>query len=317
MLTEWASWRWVMFVNVPIGLAVIVVGASVLPETARQRGRFDLPGALSSTLGMAALVYGFVRAASAAGAIRHRRSFVAGRRPARGVRARRAARDSPITPLAAVRRPQPEPAPTSLAGCCSPGMFGMFFFLTQFLQDVLGYSPLKTGFAFLPLTADGLRVVAAHQQVLVDRIGGKALMLVGIAFGARAAAARPSSAQALQLLADPRLACCSSGRQRPGVRAADLGRARPGRPGGRRAASGLVNVTQQLGGTLGVAILVTVFGSASKYAASHPVSGANPLAQLNHVFVYGADHAFVASTLFLVAALVLIAAVVRAPKPTP
>jgi hypothetical protein len=83
------------------------------------------------------------------------------------------------------------------------------------------------------------------------------------------------------------------------------------------AASGLVNVTQQLGGTLGVAVLVTVFGSASKYAASHPVPGANPLAQLNHVFVYGADHAFVAATLFLVAALVLIAAVVRAPKPTP
>jgi hypothetical protein len=82
------------------------------------------------------------------------------------------------------------------------------------------------------------------------------------------------------------------------------------------AASGLVNVTQQLGGTLGVAVLVTVFGSASKYAASHPVPGANPLAQLNHVFVYGADHAFVAATLFLVAAIVLVAAVVRSPKPT-
>jgi hypothetical protein len=82
------------------------------------------------------------------------------------------------------------------------------------------------------------------------------------------------------------------------------------------AASGLVNVTQQLGGTLGVAVLVTVFGSASKYAASHPVSGANPLAQLNHVFVYGADHAFVAATLFLVAAIVLVAAAVRSPKPT-
>ena len=56
-----------------------------------------------------------------------------------------------------------------------------------------------------------------------------------------------------------------------------------------------------------MAVLVTVFGSASKYAASHPVPGANPLAQPNHVFVYGADHAFVAATLFLVAALVLVA----------
>ena len=68
MLTEWASWRWVMFVNVPIGLAVIVVGRAVLPETPRSRGPFDLPGAVISTLGMAALVYGFVRAPRRVGA---------------------------------------------------------------------------------------------------------------------------------------------------------------------------------------------------------------------------------------------------------
>jgi MFS family permease len=60
VLTEWASWRWVMFVNVPIGLAVIIVGVGLLPETVRQQGTFDLPGAVFSTLGMGALVYGFV-----------------------------------------------------------------------------------------------------------------------------------------------------------------------------------------------------------------------------------------------------------------
>src|SRR4029077_3779399 len=64
MLTQWASWRWVLIVNVPIGLAVLAVGASVLPETARRKGRFDLAGALTSTIGVGALVYGFVRAAS-------------------------------------------------------------------------------------------------------------------------------------------------------------------------------------------------------------------------------------------------------------
>jgi MFS family permease len=64
MLSEWASWRWVLFVNVPIGLAVLLLARPTMPETDRQPGRFDLAGALTSTLGMAALVYGFVNAAS-------------------------------------------------------------------------------------------------------------------------------------------------------------------------------------------------------------------------------------------------------------
>src|SRR4051794_22757224 len=64
MLSEWASWRWVLFVNVPIGLAVLVLARMTLPDTEPQRGRFDLTGAVTSTVGMAALVYGFVNAAS-------------------------------------------------------------------------------------------------------------------------------------------------------------------------------------------------------------------------------------------------------------
>ena len=75
------------------------------------------------------------------------------------------------------------------------------------------------------------------------------------------------------------------------------------------AASGLVNVTQQLGGTLGVAILVTIFGSASKHAGQ--LVGATPLAQAHHVFTVGASHAFVGAALFLLAAFVLVGAAVR------
>ncbi|MDQ1720480.1 MAG: hypothetical protein QOI26_214, partial [Pseudonocardiales bacterium] len=74
-------------------------------------------------------------------------------------------------------------------------------------------------------------------------------------------------------------------------------------------------VTQQLGGTLGVAALVTVFGSASKHAAAHPAAGSSPLALADHVFVYAADRAFTAATLFLVSAIVLVAVAVRAPRP--
>jgi len=78
------------------------------------------------------------------------------------------------------------------------------------------------------------------------------------------------------------------------------------------AASGLVNVTQQLGGTLGVAALVTVFGSASKHA--HPAAGADPVRFADDVFVYAADWAFTAATLFLLGAIVLVAVAVRAPR---
>lgn len=63
LLTEWAPWRWVMFVNVPIGVAVPLVGSAVLGETARRHGRFDMAGALTSTVGMSAVVLGLVEAA--------------------------------------------------------------------------------------------------------------------------------------------------------------------------------------------------------------------------------------------------------------
>ena len=61
---QWVSWRWVLFVNVPIGIVVVLIGRLVLPETERARGAFDVTGALTSTIGMASLVYGFVRAAT-------------------------------------------------------------------------------------------------------------------------------------------------------------------------------------------------------------------------------------------------------------
>ena len=152
MLVEWVSWRWVFFVNVPIGVLLLVLARRELPETSRQRGGIDIPGALTSTLGMGALVYGFVRAASDGwGSAGTETAFAIGVLLLGAFVAieRRAA--TPITPLrlfASRDRVFSYVARLLLVG----GMFGMFFFLTQFLQDVLGYSPLVTGLAFLPLT---------------------------------------------------------------------------------------------------------------------------------------------------------------------
>ena len=125
MLTQWVSWRWVLFVNVPIGLAVYLVGRAVLVETARQHGRFDLAGALTSTFGMTGLVYGFVRAASDGWSdCRHHRFVRARRGPAGGLRRR-----SNCAPRSRSRRcacwPTPAGAgPTWPAACCSPGCSG-------------------------------------------------------------------------------------------------------------------------------------------------------------------------------------------------
>ena len=74
---------------------------------------------------------------------------------------------------------------------------------------------------------------------------------------------------------------------------------------------------QQLGGTLGVAVLVTIFGSASRHAAENVDPGTSAVAQAHHVFVYGADRAFLASAVFLVAAIVLITVAIRTPRPAP
>jgi len=304
MLTQWASWRWVMFVNVPIGVVVFVVGRRVLPETRRHRGEFDLAGALTSTLGMGSLVLGFVQAASdgwrspltlgafAAGIVLLGAFVLTERRAA-----------SPITPLRLLTDPSRSSANVA-RGLLFAGMYGMFFFLTQLLQNVLGYSSLRTGFAFLPMPLTVFAVSQLTSKVLVHRVGGKVLMLTGITLaggGFLLASTLSATSSYGTVLACLLLFGSGNGLSLitltsaglAGVPAADAG-----------AASGLINVTQQLGGTLGVAILVTVFGAASRAASGTAA----------HRFVSGADHAFLASAAFLLAALALVAGLVRSPR---
>ncbi|MFL6163674.1 MAG: MFS transporter [Jatrophihabitantaceae bacterium] len=311
MLTQWASWRWVLFVNVPIGVVVYLVGRLVLPETARRTGAFDLSGALTSTLGMGSLVYGLVRAATdgwsdsltlvamVAGLLLLAAFVLVELRAA-----------EPITPLWLFGSASRNGA-NAARMLVFAGMFGMFFFLTQYTQNVLGYSPLRAGFAFLPIPVTVFLSSQLVSRVLVSRINQKTLMLGGVGLsmlGLALASQLSVHSSYLTILASLLLFGAGNGASfvtlttasLAGVAGADAG-----------AASGLVNVTQQLGGTVGVAVLVTVFGSAAKHAASHPLAGADPLAQANQAFVYAADRAFVAATLFLLAALALVALTIR------
>jgi MFS family permease len=313
MLTQWASWRWVLFVNVPIGAAVFAIGRWVLPETPRHHGRFDLAGAVTSTLGIGSLVYGFVRAASSGWSdLITIGAFAAGLALVAAFAFAEMRADEPITPLRLLANPTRTGANVA-RGLLAAGMFGMFFFLTQFLQDVLHYSPLQAGFAFLPIP---LTVFAGSQlaaRVLVQRYSIRRLTTASIALSAvglmlvtqlSAHTGYPMILLALMMFG------FGMGISFVTLTAAALTGVAPGDAG---AASGLVNVMQQLGGTLGVAVLVTVFGSASKHAIAHLTPHLDAASQFNQVFVYAADRVFVAAVVFFVAALALVVATMARP----
>jgi EmrB/QacA subfamily drug resistance transporter len=311
-LTQWVSWRWVFFVNVPIGVLLVFLVRAVLPETPRQHGRLDIAGALTSTIGMTALVYGFVNAASH-GWIEAETmvSFLGGLALLVAFVAVELRASSPIIPLhlfADRNRASSYLARLLLVA----GMMGMFFFLTQFLQNVLGYSAIQTGLAFLPLTIMLFGASQVSARYLVEKVGAKPLMTVGISLstiGVLLLSRLSASSGYAELLATLVLFGLGNGLAFVPLTAASLHGVDPADAG---AASGLVNVMQQLGGALGLAVLVTVFGTASKHAGT--VRG-TALEQSQHVFVYGADRAFLAATLFLAVTALLVAVVVRT-RPT-
>jgi EmrB/QacA subfamily drug resistance transporter len=316
MLTSWVSWRWVLFVNVPIGVGVLVLGRAVLPETQRHDGRFDLIGALTSTFGMGSLVYGFVRAATNGwGDVFTLTAFVAGLVLLVAFIYTELHASSPITPLHLLTNRNRSSANITRALLVA-GMFGMFFFMSQFLQDVLGYSPLKTGVAFLPLTVALFVASQLSSRVLTDKLGAKLQMAGGIALSATGllllTRLSENSSYPVILLSLV-LVGVGNGTAFVPLTATALSGVAPADAG---AASGLVNVMQQLGGTLGVAVLVTIFGSSSRHAALDVDPGMSAVQQAHHVFVYGADRAFLASAIFLIAAIALITVAIRTPRQT-
>src|SRR6266487_2606926 len=294
IITEWASWRWVLFVNVPIGAVVLLTAPRFLSESPRQPGHFDIAGALTSIAGMAALVYAFIRAASsgwrdpltlsAFGAA----AVLLGLFLLTETRARQ-----PITPLrlfADRGRSGSYLARLLLVA----GMFGMFFFLTQFVQDILGFSPLQAGLAFVPMTAMLFAVSRAAPQLLA-RFPASALMMAGllpvVAGMAWLAQISPATGYLPGVLLPMLLLGAGMGVVFVPLTMASLAGVRPEDSG---AASSMVNVTQQVGGSLGLAILVTVYASASG------------LAQAQAAVTHGMATAFGAATVFDVCALLVI-----------
>jgi EmrB/QacA subfamily drug resistance transporter len=314
MLTDWISWRWGLWINVPVGAVLVWLAPRVLAETERRPGRFDLPGAAASTAGMTALVYGFVRAAEAGwGDALTVASFTAAAvllGAFVGVE-RRAAQ--PVTPLrlfASRQRTGAYLARMLLVG----GMFSMFFFFSQYLQGVRGFSPLEAGIAFLPMTAVMFSMVRLVPR-LSARWGDARLLLTGVsvALAGMAWLSRldeatpfvPGIAVPLVLLG------LGMGAALAPLTAAGIAGVAPADAG---AASGVLNAAQQLGVSLGVSVLVTVVaatGTAGEGAATGLALHGPARAELAH----GVATALTGSAVLLALGLAVVAVAVRRPRP--
>jgi EmrB/QacA subfamily drug resistance transporter len=311
LLTQYASWRWTLLINVPIA-AVTAAAASREVRESRAEGarRYDVPGALLVTLGLVSLVYGFTKAQSdgwgsattvvlLVAAVVLIGAFVA-------VERRSAA---PLLPLRVVldRNRGGSFLASLLVGLA---LFGTFLFLTFYLQLTLHYSALKSGFAFLPFSG-GIIVSAALASQLLPRLGPRVLMAGGLLMAALGLAWFTQIGLHTSYVAHvlPSEIIVSVGLGFvfvPFSSTALIGVA----PHDAGVASALVNATQQVGGSLGTALLNTVYASAAAgYLAVHRGALAPILAP-----IHGYATGFTVSGSILALAMVLSVVLIRASR---
>jgi EmrB/QacA subfamily drug resistance transporter len=309
VLTEYASWRWTLLINVPIAVVAALFASRQIRESrAEVRSGYDIPGAVTVTGGLLALVYGFTRAAidgwSAtitvsllAAAVVLLVAFVLIELNS----------ERPLLPMRVVldRNRGGAYLGSLLVGIA---LFGTFLFLTYYLQGILGYSALKTGFAFLPFSA-GIIIGAGLASRLLPRFGPRAVIATGLILGSIGLAWFTQIGVGSGYLAHilPAEIVVSFGMGLAfvplsstaliGVPEEDAG-----------VASALVNATQQVGGALGTALLNTVAASAT---AAYLVSHGDSPPVLAAGVVHGYTTAFVLSASLLGLAVLTTVALVR------
>ena len=330
VLTTYASWRWVLFVNVPIGLAAALAAPRVLGEAKRQRGRFDLPGAITASGGLAALVYGLSNAATTPDGVSHwaDAKVVAALATSALLLAAftviEARSKNPLLPLRLLRD-RDRTGANLIMLCVGAIIFGMFFFLTVFMQSVWGYSALKTGVAYLPLTA-ALLVASGAAAQLVPRIGARPLLLAGspaVAGGLYWLSRISEHSSYADAVLGPMLVIAAGlGLLFVPLTLVAMSRVADQESG---VAASLRNTGQQIGGSIGLALLGTVawtvvansIGATTSHAASaarasHPArpTQAALTAIYHHALATGFSRAFlVAAGIMLLALIITIAAI--------
>ncbi|MER5889335.1 MFS transporter [Streptomyces sp. NPDC001941] len=276
-LTEYLNWRWTFFVNIPFAIVAALGAYFVIREPAggRNRAPLDVPGVILSTLGLVSLVYGFTRAESDGwtdpvtlglfiGSVVLLGAFVAVEAKVK----------SPLLPLRVVTDRNRGGVYLSL-GLAVIAMFGLFLFLTYYLQVVKGYSPVKTGFAFLPMIAGMITGSTQIGTRLMTRVPPRLLMGPGFL----------TAALGMLLLTQLEIGSSYAGLILPAQLLLGLGMGTAFMPAMSLAthgvqardagvASAMVNTSQQVGGAIGTALLNTIAASATTAYITDHAAGA-------------------------------------------
>ncbi len=311
LLTSYVSWRWIFFVNVPIAAVVLFLAPRALSESETSSGHLDVPGAVTATGGMLALVYGLSNVSShswsslstiisLAGSVVLLVAFAFIERRSK----------EPLMPLSIFSN-RNRSASFAVMLCIGIALFALFYFLTLYLQNILGWSAIRTGVGFLPMTF-GIIIAAGITSQLVSKIGVRVPLIVG------------SGASVLGMLWITRITVSSSYLDIlgplivialglgfvfvpltltavSGVQAEEAG-----------LASALLNTMQQVGGAIGLAVLATV-AIDSKNSQLHGIHDATTTA-VNIATTHGYTTAFFVSAGITFIALVLSIVAIRVPK---
>ena len=321
LLVSYASWRWVLFVNVPIGIAVALAAPRVLGRARGQRGRFDLPGAITGTGGLGALVYGLSNAATSQDGVSHwgDAKVVAALAAAAVLLAAfvllETRSKNALLPLRLLRSRDRSGAYLVML-CVGTALFGVFFFLTLFMQAVWGYSALRTGVAYLPMMAAILALSGASAQ-LIPRIGALPLLLTGSAAtaGGMFWLSRMSeySHYVTGTLGPTLVTGAGLGMLFLPLSVTALSRVRADAAG---AASSLLNAGQQVGGSIGLAVLGTVaWSTVAESVRGHAAAGRAAPAIYLHGLATGFSRGFEVAAGIMILALIITVAAIRVRRP--
>jgi EmrB/QacA subfamily drug resistance transporter len=319
VLTDVASWRWVFFVNVPIAAVVAAVAPRALSKSAPRGGHLDVPGAVAVTAATTALVYGLVRAPTDgwADAITVACLAIAALLYAVFILVETKSKN-PLMPLRLLAN-RNRAATYVVMLCTAAAIFAVFFFLTQLLQNAYGYSPIVAGVAFLPFSL-GIAVTSELVAKFLEKVGPRLFSSLGpflVAFGLLwLSRVDLQSTYARDILGPTLLLSVGLGftfvpltlGATSGVAPADMG-----------IASALLNSAQQIGGTLGLAVLVTVATTVSRNWLKTTVRNHGTRASVRTLTLNSALHGY--RSAFLVGAAIatvgglVAAAAIRVARP--
>jgi len=275
VLTEYLNWRWALYVNVPIAIGAFIGAAAFVhvasPPAGHQRARLDIPGAILVTAGLVSLVYGFTRAEAEGWSERGVIGlFVAAGLLLVAFVVVEALTRAPLLPLRVVLDRNRGGAYLAV-GLAVIAMFGLFLFLTYYMQVVKGYSPVRSGLAFLPFTAGMITGSTQIAARLMHRVPARFLMVPGlivaaIGMGLLTQLTVDSSFVGLILPAELLISLGLGSTMMPAMNLATTGVS----PQDAGVASAMVNTAQQVGGSIGTALLNTIAATATTtYVVAH------------------------------------------------